>query len=50
MGVPRLFSTTGLLLGLTTTGMLADTPNQHEHYSPVGKLKKIRQFRVEGLV
>ena len=44
MGVPRLFSTTGLLLGLTTTGILADTPNQHEHYSPVGKLKKYASF------
>jgi len=49
MGVPRLFSTAGLLLGLTTTGMFADKSLKHEHYSPMGKIKNTRVSR-KGLV
>jgi hypothetical protein len=46
MAVPRLFSIAGLLLGLNTTGMLADALNQHEHYSPMDKIIT-REFRVK---
>ena len=36
--------------GLTTTGMLADTPHRRQHYRVAAKMQRMREFRVEGLV
>lgn len=38
MGIPRLPSTSALLLALTAAGASADVPDAHERHEPVGKV------------